>query len=191
MRILFVHPLWDKPTVLLLDGLIKKGHYVKIYSKWFPTDISLLDRYEVEHFPICHPYDIRAARLMRQKVIEGGFDIVQVQWGKSFLTTSLALRGLRKPKIFWFRGALKKVSRISLMDRLRYFGKNLDCITTNCEAVRKALIADGIDPERLKTIYAAHDINLYQANPINLRRKLGISMDFSFRLNLLLRFPRR
>ncbi len=160
----------------MASGLASRGIYVKLLARSARRNIPVQGA-ELEHLSLRFPYDLAAVRLIRRTVIEGGFDIVHIFTSRACLPTLLALWGIRRPKVFWFRGAILKISKVNPLDRLRYFGKRIDCFIAVSDAVRRSLIAAGVEPARTETIYDAHAPNWYKGEQIDLRKRLGISPD--------------
>jgi glycosyltransferase involved in cell wall biosynthesis len=175
MRVLFVHPGPDRTEAALAGGLLDRGIGLAILTRGRGKRNPLLRGHRVESLPIHTPWDLPAMWSIRRMVGNGAFDIVHIFNGEACLPTLVAVRGLWKPKVFLYRGAIVKVSRLSPRDRVRYFGGRVDCFVASCEAVRKSLIAAGIAPARTVTVYKGHDPKWYDAEPINLRRRFGIS----------------
>ncbi len=176
MRVLFVHPAPDRTEVALAQGLLERGIDVTVFARRrVSPDCSFLGG-RLRYFPIRALWDVSAIRCLRRTVKHGAFDIAHVFTGKACIPTLLAVKGLRKPKVFWGRGAILRPSRFDPWDRLRYFN-GVDCIVACSEAVRRSLVACGVASSRTVTIYNGHDPRWYVGPTIDLRKRFGVPRD--------------
>lgn len=112
--------------------------------------------------------DLRALRTIRAAVKEHDIQVIHAFSSRAISNAVIATIGLTIP-IIAYRGTMARVSRWDPSNWLTYFNPRVKKIICVCDAVRNALIADGISPERAVRIYKGHHQGWYanSANSLN------------------------
>jgi glycosyltransferase involved in cell wall biosynthesis len=109
----------------------------------------------VEPLTLRYRCDLAAINKIRQAVVHQGIKLIHAFSSKAISNAVLATIGLGTP-IIAYRGTMHKVSRLDPSNWLTYFHPRVKRIICVSDAVRRALIADGISPERAVRIYKGH-----------------------------------
>ncbi len=120
--------------------------------------------------------DLRAAASVRQRLRQGGFDLLHGLVNRPLANGLLAARGLPLARVA-YRGTMGHLHRLDPASWLTYFHPALDRIVCVSEAVRQYLLEKGLPPDRLVTIYKGHDPAWYRGEAGPTRADLGIPND--------------
>lgn len=143
------------------------------------TDQQHLAASGVRCFPVHFPsrFNVLGYRPFRQLIETVQPDILHTFDRRTLLPILWATRHHRDLPLVVDRGAVRHPSRFHPLHRLIYFDKRVACFATWSDAVRNALIAAGVPPERTCTLYFGHDPVWYEQDPRDLRQELGLSPD--------------
>lgn len=116
-----------------------------------------------------------AARQMRKAFIAEKPDLVHACYGRPLAHAVLATMGMQNsPKIISFRGIASKCNRMDPADWLTYLNPKVIAHACESDAVRSAMIASGISPNRCFTTYNyANNANQVDSSEL-VRQSLGI-----------------
>ncbi|RMF87208.1 MAG: hypothetical protein D6736_13330, partial [Nitrospinota bacterium] len=149
----------SRQAFLLAAALRQRGHRVLFVTGPHPQWKSLCCQADIEWYtlPLRHRWDMRSVWLLRRLIRQEGVEVVHVHKGKehtiafwtSFCTEMpvlVANRGVSFPTNFW--------------SRLKYRYR-VDVTVAVSEAVRRQLIAEGVPPEKVVTVYGGVDLTRF------------------------------
>ena len=105
--------------------------------------------------------DLRNAREIRRWITQEHFDIVHGLANRqvaNFITASYGLQN----RVIAYRGAIGHVSRWDPTCYLKWLNPRIDRIICVSKAVERDLAANGVNPDKLVTIYKGHDLSWYE-----------------------------
>jgi len=165
MKALYLQHLIDVPEAYIIKGLAEKGVEISMYCNPKSGNTSIFSSAVKKQVSLAvkHKLDIGGILSVRKELKQNEHDIVYAATSKHLSIVNIATTGLsKKPKIVGYRGALSNVNRFDIPSWLSYFHPRVSRIHCVSEAVKDALIAGGINAEKLVTIYKGHDVAWYE-----------------------------
>lgn len=156
--------------LLLAEGLMRRGHNPLILA---PPDSPLLRRarlagIEAEAIRMMADWDLRAARRVRAKIRESGVDIVHAHDARSHAIVRVSLIGLSRPPLI----VTRRVPFVPKAARFKY-GNRVTCFIAVSAAVRNAMVAAGIDAQRILVVHSGVENPPAGLVPRDWRAELG------------------
>ena len=168
MRVLAITHGSDLPEAHLLIGLSRSGIDLDLIVH---PDSPQRDRFieadlDPEAIDIPSRWDPRSRRLLKERLRRRPVDIIHSFTNKALGNALAASRGTGAKNV-GYRGRQGNVSRWDPGSWLTYLHPRVDRISCVSDGVRESLVAVGIAPERLVTIYKGHDIAWYAQDRIS------------------------
>jgi len=117
--------------------------------------------------------DMRNARRIRQWIRAEHFGIVHGLANRQVANFIWASYGLRN-KVIAYRGAIGHVSRWDPTCYIKWLNPRIDRVICVSKAVERDLANNGVNPDKLVTIYKGHDLSWYEAlDPVAARRAIN------------------
>jgi L-malate glycosyltransferase len=121
--------------------------------------------------------DFKAIKHLRNRIVKEGFNVAHGFSNRPIANLVWASYGLPHALII-YRGAIGHVRRWDPDCWLKWLNPRVDRISCVSDAVRQDLIASGVRPEKLVTIYKGHDFSWYENLPqMDLKGEFGIPED--------------
>ena len=116
---------------------------------------------EVVHMAIRRKYEWAVIRKIRQTLQAGDHQIMHLFSNKAISNGLVAAIGLAV-KVVTYRGQTGNISRRDPTCYLTHLNPRVARITCVADAVRTDLIANGVNPDKVVTIYKGHDLEWYE-----------------------------
>ena len=182
MRVLAVTAHSDLPETQMFIGLLDAGVHVEVMC---PDDAPhrqrLIDAGVTVHtLNLSGRLDKAGAAVIRQRLVEGQFDILHAFNNKAVANGLRASKGLRA-RFIAYRGIEANVSVFDPASWTTYLHPRVDKIICVADAIRRYLVNMRFlwwrfPPDKAITIYKGHDLGWYQAPAIP-RSELGLPED--------------
>ncbi len=104
-------------------------------------------------------------------------DVVHILRSPCLALWRRAMQGRRSPPVLFYRGTTEVPRWWNPSHRRKYLGSTVTCFHAVSNAVRDALIAGGVAPDRIAVVRKGHDADWYRAAPLNLRAELGLGKE--------------
>lgn len=104
-------------------------------------------------------------------------DVVHILRSPCLALWRHAMRGRTSPPILFYRGTTEVPRWWNPSHRRKYLGSTVACFHAVSNAVRDALVAGGVAPDRIVVVRKGHDPAWYRAAAIDLRAELGLGQD--------------
>jgi len=130
----------------------------------------------VVHLDIRRKYEWRVIRHIRNELRDGRHDIMHLFNNKAIANGIVASIGL-PVKVVTYRGQTGNIKRHDPSVYLTHLNPRVAKITCVADAVRKDLIANGVRPDKVGTIYKGHDLAWYQDTVAENLGTLGVPDD--------------
>jgi len=127
----------------------------------------------VVHLDIRRKYDLRAIRAMRAELRERRHHVMHLFYNKAVSNGIVASLGL-PVKVVTYRGQTGNIKRHDPTAYLGHLNPRVRKITCVADAVRLDLIANGVDPDKVTTIYKGHDLSWYEGIEAESLASLGV-----------------
>jgi glycosyltransferase involved in cell wall biosynthesis len=114
----------------------------------------------VVHLDIRGKYEWRTITRIRAELHENRHDVLHLFNNKAIYNGIVAALGL-PPKVVAYRGQTGNIKRYDPTCYLTHLNPRVDKITCVADAVRLDLIDNGVNPDKLVTIYKGHDLAWY------------------------------
>ena len=131
---------------------------------------------EVVPLNIRRKYEWRVIRKIRRTLRESGHQIMHLFTNKAITNGIVAATGLTV-KVVTYRGQTGNIKRIDPTCYLTHLNPRIARITCVADAVRADLVANGVSPNKLVTIYKGHDLSWYNNIEAEDLGKLGVPED--------------
>jgi len=180
MRILFLSSWIDTPTRLLVERVADRaGVVATVLSDRRRNPEEFDPRVGRGDFRSRGKLDLVAIAALRQRLIDGRYDIVHAMSSRLLANALVATRGIAAtPAVCGFVGHIGSYSRWRPADRLTYLHPRIAAVSCNCQAAAEPLARSGVPREKLVTIYAGQPFVERPAPPDRtVRRELGIPED--------------
>jgi len=137
----------------------------------------------VVNLPITHKYETSVIRRIRAELRELRPDVLHLFNNKAITNGIVASIGL-PVAVVTYRGQTGNIKRYDPTCYLTHLNPRVAKITCVADAVRKDLIASGVRPDKVVTIYKGHDLAWYEGVVPEDLRALGMPDD-AFRIALV------
>lgn len=180
MRILFLSSWIDTPTRLLVERTAEHAGVVATVlcdRRRNPEEFD--PRVGRGDFRSRGKLDLAAIRALRQRMVDGCFDVVHAMSSRLLANALVASRGMSAaPAVCGFVGHIGRYSPWSPADRLTYLHRRVAAVSCNCQAAAEPLARSGVSREKLFTIYAGQPFAERPTPPdCEVRRELAIPED--------------
>ena len=147
----------------MIKGLRREG--IDIHAALESTSPHLAELEEsevpVRTLDLRSNIDVRNSLEIRRWITQEHFDIVHGLANRqvaNFITASYGLAN----RVIAYRGAIGHVSRWDPTCYLKWLNPRIDRIICVSKAVERDLVANGVKPDKLVTIYKGHDLSWYE-----------------------------
>ena len=147
----------------MMKGLRREG--IDIHAALESTSPHLAELEEsevpVRTLDLRSNIDVRNSLEIRRWITQEHFDIVHGLANRqvaNFITASYGLAN----RVIAYRGAIGHVSRWDPTCYLKWLNPRIDRIICVSKAVERDLVANGVKPDKLVTIYKGHDLSWYE-----------------------------
>lgn len=130
----------------------------------------------IVHLDIRRKYDLSAIRAIRTELREQRHHILHLFYNKAISNGIVASLG-QPVKVVTYRGQTGNIKRHDPTAYLGHLNPRVTKITCVADAVRRDLIANGVSPEKVTTIYKGHDLSWYEGIEAENLAPLGIPED--------------
>ncbi|PIU20018.1 MAG: hypothetical protein COT18_04500 [Elusimicrobia bacterium CG08_land_8_20_14_0_20_59_10] len=153
---------------LYLARELRSGGHKNIFA--CPADGDLgkkaaADGFEVVHFRPRRDYDLPAAFALARLLDERLPDVMQAHHPKAHAMGLLAKFLARHKPVFIFTRRVSHPIVTGFFAKLKYTSRLIDGCIAVAEAVRGLLIAYGLDPQKVRTVYSGTDTALFSPRP--------------------------
>lgn len=163
MRVLFIAEGLDLPEQHTIGGVAGSCDFVEVLIRDEATlSVALPARSSrVTRVPLRGRYDARTIAAIRERLTDGGFDIVHcLRNNRPISNTVAAAIGLR-PRIVAYRGTSGHLRRWNPVSWATYLNPKIAKIVCVSDSVRQYMAGQGVPQARLITIRKGHDVNWY------------------------------
>ncbi len=176
MRFLTINSVPDASERALYTGLPKLGDEVDIVVAARDPNIEFYKQngLRVTTLDIKSRLDFKAAKVIRQILIERNIQSVYAPDNKSLAASLLAGRGLNL-KYVTYRGTQGNLSLWNPAVLLTHRHPRVDKIICNCRAVEQYVRSLGIAPQKIETVLKGHSISWYQPKQNLTRLNFGLA----------------
>ncbi|MFQ5635939.1 MAG: glycosyltransferase [Gammaproteobacteria bacterium] len=115
----------------------------------------------IVHLDIRHKYQWRVIRHIRETLRDGRHHVMHLFNNKAISNGIAAAAGL-PVKVVTYRGQTGNIRRLDPFKYLTHLNPSVARITCVADAVRADLIANGVSPDKVVTIYKGHDLGWYR-----------------------------
>lgn len=164
-----------RPEAEWFCGLARLGLHITVMTEPDSCYVEPMRAAGVEVIAF-HPrrkIDPGAIRRIRRILKEGRYQVLHLFNNKAITNGALASIGL-PVKVVAYRGQTGNIRRHDPACYLTHLNPRIDRITCVAEAVRLDLIANGVAPDKLVTIYKGHDLRWYDDTPTDDLGTLGV-----------------
>jgi glycosyltransferase involved in cell wall biosynthesis len=130
----------------------------------------------VVHLDIRGKYEWRTIRRIRAELRENHHDVLHLFNNKAIYNGIVAALGL-PAKVVTYRGQTGNIKRHDPTCYLTHLNPRVDKISCVADAVRLDLIDNGVNPDKLVTIYKGHDLGWYEDVIAEDRGGIGVPDD--------------
>ncbi|TDJ43638.1 MAG: glycosyltransferase [Gammaproteobacteria bacterium] len=164
-----------RPEAEWFIGLQRRGIQMTVLTEENSVYVDRMRAAGVEVVPldIRRKFEWRVIRKIRQTLRNGGHQIMHLFTNKAITNGIVAAMG-STVKVVTYRGQTGNIKRIDPTCYLTHLNPRITRITCVAHAVRTDLIANGVSPEKLVTIYKGHDLAWYDHTEAEDLGKLGI-----------------
>jgi len=184
LRILQLYPKSDYFTgaaIQLRDlvwGLKARGHDVVVGTRPNPEWQSRTAEAGIPYYglPMRSEVDLRSVIQLVRIVRRHRIQVVHAQKGKARTLTILAGLFVRIPVLVLNRGVSFPLDRLA---RFGYTTRRVTAIVAVSQAVKRSLVASGVDPERIHVIYSGTDTDRFhpKVDGSAIRKSLALAPD--------------
>lgn len=123
------------------------------------------DGFRVTHFRPSRDYDLGTARALARLLETERPDVIQAHHPKAHAMCLLAKFLSRHKPVFVFTRRVSHPIVTGFFARLKYTSRLIDGVIAVADSVRAQLIAYGLEPERVRTIYSGTDPERFSPRP--------------------------
>jgi len=169
----------ERQVLELIKGLSSRNHRTVLFCKE-SSEISKRAEDEgitVIHLPLKGEWDVITALKLRSYVKHEGVNILHSHTSHAHMLGLIALFGLPSCKLVVSRRVDFHLN--SFLSRKFKYGSSVDRIIAVSDAIRRILVEDGVDPNRVVTIRSGFVAEEFKENDstVDLRAELNISPD--------------
>jgi glycosyltransferase involved in cell wall biosynthesis len=158
-----------RPEAETLIGLARVGVQMEVMTQAQSPYRAAMEDAGVEIIDVVpdHKLDLATARIIRDRLRDGGHDILHLFNNKAITNGLLAARGL-PVKVITYRGQTGNMHRYDPTCWLTHLNPRIDRIICVANAVRDDLRRQVLHPDRVVTVYKGHDTDWYRDPPADL-----------------------
>ena len=158
-----------RPEAETLIGLARVGVQMEVMTQAESPYRAAMEDAGVEIIDVVpdHKLDLATARIIRDRLRDGGHDILHLFNNKAITNGLLAARGL-PVKVITYRGQTGNMHRYDPTCWLTHLNPRIDRIICVANAVRDDLRRKVLHPDRVVTVYKGHDTDWYRDPPADL-----------------------
>lgn len=184
LRVLQLYPKGDYFTGAaiqlrgLAEGLRARGHEVVIATHPSPRWAAIARDAGMPYYPLpmASPVDLRSVKGLVRVLRKHRIQVVHAHKGRGRTLAMIASVFTRIPVLVLNRGVSFPLDRFN---RLGYVTRRVTAIVAVCEAIRRDLVAAGVDPAKVHVIYSGTDTDRFRPglDGSAVRRELGLDPD--------------
>jgi len=166
----------ERQALELIKGLSAHGQKNVLFCK-ATGEMSKRARdagIEVKHLPLRGEWDVISALKLRSFIKRESVDIVHTHTSHAHTLGLIALLGIKSCKLVVSRRVDFHIS--NYLSKMVKFGAGVDKIIAVSDAIKRILIEDGVDPERVVTIRSGFVVGEFKGDggERDIRKELGI-----------------
>jgi len=164
-----------RPEAECFCGLVKLGLNITVMTEGDSPYVERMRQSGVNiiDFAFRRKIEPGAIRTIRRTLIEGRYQVLHLFNNKAISNGAFASIGL-PIKVVTYRGQTGNIKRYDPTCYLTHLHPRIDRITCVAESVRQDLIANGVPPDKLVTIYKGHDLSWYDNTPTEDLGAIGV-----------------
>ena len=167
-----------RPEAAWFIGLQRAGIDLTVMTEPDSTSVETMRDagIDVVGLNIRRKFDREAIRKIRATLKEGRHQVMHMFNNKAIVNGIAASLGL-PVKVVTYRGQTGNIKRYDPTCYLTHLNPRVSRITCVADAVRRDLIANGVSPDKVVTIYKGHDLSWYDGVVPLERSELGLPED--------------
>ncbi len=184
LRVLQLYPKEDYFTGAaiqlreLVTGLHARGHDVAVATRPNAIWPAKMREAGITHYalPMASEVDLRSVRRLVRILRERRVQVVHAQKGKARTLAMMAGLFVRIPVLVLNRGVSFPLDSFN---RLGYTTKRVTAIVAVCASIKRGLVAQGVDADKIEVIYSGTDTERFHpgVDGAGIRRELGLGAE--------------